>query len=160
MGKLLALSLVERPKVSNDAIAKTREYYSSNASRGIFRVNYATKSELNKNDRAGTMKGRDSQDQLDRREFFQSAGVLAIGAATLMSPGAALASGVLKPGSKPWRGLFPIAQTLFTADDKLDLDYLAAGGQILQLRSATGPPVAAGLQRMDHPLRERAARRS
>ena len=72
------------------------------------------------------MKRRDSQDQFDRREFFQSAGALALGAAALMTPGTTLASGVLKPGCKPWRGLFPIGQTPFTADDKLDLDCLAA----------------------------------
>ena len=68
------------------------------------------------------MKRLDSQDQFDRREILQSAGMLALGAAALMTPGAALASGVLKPGSKPWRGLFPIGQTPFTADDKLDLE--------------------------------------
>ena len=72
------------------------------------------------------MKKLDFQDQFDRREILQSAGMLALGAAALMTPGAALASGVLKPGSKPWRGLFPIGQTPFTADDKLDLDCLAA----------------------------------
>ena len=72
------------------------------------------------------MKRPDSQDQFDRREFLQSASVLALGAAALMTPGAIQASGVLKPGSKPWRGLFPIGQTPFTADDKLDLDCLAA----------------------------------
>ena len=72
------------------------------------------------------MKRPDSQDQFDRREFLQSAGVLALGATALMTPGAIQASGVLKPGSKPWRGLFPIAQTPFTPDNKLDLDCLVA----------------------------------
>ena len=72
------------------------------------------------------MQTRDVQSPLDRRQFIQSAGVAALGAAALMSPHAALASGVLGAGSKPWRGLFPIAQTPFTADDKLDLDCLGA----------------------------------
>jgi len=63
--------------------------------------------------------------QVNRREFLESAGVLAVGAAALMTPGAALASGALK-SSKPWKGLFPIGQTPFTADDKLDLVCLAA----------------------------------
>ena len=75
------------------------------------------------------MKSEDSQNpqnQIDRREFFQSAGALALSAAALRAPGAAMASGVLKPSSKPWRGLFPIGQTPFTEDDKLDLDCLAA----------------------------------
>ena len=72
------------------------------------------------------MQRRDFQDQLDRREFIQTASMAALGAAAMMAPGTALASGVMKPGSKPWRGLFPIAQTPFTADDKLDLDCLVA----------------------------------
>jgi len=72
------------------------------------------------------MQTRDVRNPLDRREFMQSAGVAALGAAALMNSKAALASGVLEPGSKPWRGLFPIAQTPFTADDKLDLDCLVA----------------------------------
>src|SRR6202035_5316198 len=66
------------------------------------------------------------KDQLDRREFMQTAGVAALGAAAMMAPGTAMASGVLKQGSKPWRGLFPIAQTPFTPDNKLDLDCLVA----------------------------------
>ncbi len=66
------------------------------------------------------------KDQWNRREFIQTAGVAALGAAAMMAPGKAMASGVLKPGSKPWRGLFPVAQTPFTPDNKLDLDCLAA----------------------------------
>ena len=72
------------------------------------------------------MQRREIQDQLDRREFIQTAGAAALGAAALMTPGRALASGSFPSGSKPWRGLFPIAQTPFTADDKLDLDCLVA----------------------------------
>ena len=66
------------------------------------------------------------KDLLDRREFMQTASMAALGAAAMMTPGTAMASGVLKPGSKPWRGLFPVAQTPFTPDNKLDLDCLAA----------------------------------
>jgi 2-keto-3-deoxy-L-arabinonate dehydratase len=74
------------------------------------------------------MKKRNFQDQFDRREFMEAAGVLALGlgAAALFPPEAAHADGELNPGSKPWRGLFPIGQTPFTADDKLDLDCLAS----------------------------------
>ena len=72
------------------------------------------------------MQTRDFRDPMDRREFIQSAGAAALGAAALLAPKAALASGTMKSGSKPWRGLFPIAQTPFTADDKLDLDCLVA----------------------------------
>ena len=66
------------------------------------------------------------KDQWNRREFIQTAAVAALGAVAMMAPGTAMASGVLKPGSKPWRGLFPVAQTPFTPDNKLDLDCLAA----------------------------------
>ena len=51
----------------------------------------------------------------------------ALGAAAMMTPGTAMASDVLKPGSKPWRGLYPVAQTPFTPDNKLDLDCLECG---------------------------------
>jgi 2-keto-3-deoxy-L-arabinonate dehydratase len=69
---------------------------------------------------------RERDFQLDRREFIRTTSVAALGAAALMTPGAASASGVIEPGSKPWRGLFPIGVTPFTEDDKLDLDCLAA----------------------------------
>jgi 4-hydroxy-tetrahydrodipicolinate synthase len=53
---------------------------------------------------------------LDRRSFLQS-GLVVLGAG-----GMAEASPV---SGKPLRGIFPIAQTPFTEDDKLDLDSLA-----------------------------------
>jgi dihydrodipicolinate synthase/N-acetylneuraminate lyase len=74
------------------------------------------------------MAGQGSQDQIDRRAFLKTAGVftLGLGAAALLPCEEAEAAGTLNPGAKPWRGLFPIAQTPFTADDKLDLDCLVA----------------------------------
>jgi dihydrodipicolinate synthase/N-acetylneuraminate lyase len=72
------------------------------------------------------MTNHNSPEQLNRREFIQTTGLAALGAAAMMTSGTALASGVLKPGSKPWRGLFPVAQTPFTPDNKLDLDCMAA----------------------------------
>jgi hypothetical protein len=74
------------------------------------------------------MAGQGSQDQIDRRAFLKTAGVftLGLGAAALLPCEEAEAAGTLNPGTKPWRGLFPIAQTPFTADDKLDLDCLVA----------------------------------
>src|ERR1700722_12428602 len=84
------------------------------------------------------MKYRNFQDQLDRREFIQTAGVAALGAAAMMAPVAALAAGVVKPGSKPWRGLFPVAQTPFTPDNKLDLDCLAAQVKFCNLNRVPG----------------------
>jgi dihydrodipicolinate synthase/N-acetylneuraminate lyase len=74
------------------------------------------------------MLGEGSQDQHDRRAFLKTAGrlTLALGAAALLPPENIEAAGKPDPSAKPWRGLFPIAQTPFTADDKLDLDCLAA----------------------------------
>jgi 4-hydroxy-tetrahydrodipicolinate synthase len=56
-----------------------------------------------------------------RREFLQ---VLGAGALSLTAGSAAMAAD--KPTAKPMRGVFPIGQTPFTEDDKLDLDCLAA----------------------------------
>jgi 2-keto-3-deoxy-L-arabinonate dehydratase len=68
------------------------------------------------------------QDPVDRRAFLKTAGVvtLGLGAAALLPSEKAEGAGKLNPGSKPWRGLFPIAQTPFTPDNKLDLDCLVA----------------------------------
>src|ERR1700761_7245787 len=74
------------------------------------------------------MKRQDFQDELDRRAFLKTAGAaaLGLGAAALFPSQNIEAAGNLNPGSKPWRGLFPIGQTPFTPDDKLDHDCLAA----------------------------------
>jgi len=74
------------------------------------------------------MKRQGSRDQSGRREFLKTAGVIALGlgAAALLPSEEAEAAGKMSPGSKPWRGLFPIGQTPFTPDNKLDLDCLAA----------------------------------
>jgi 2-keto-3-deoxy-L-arabinonate dehydratase len=74
------------------------------------------------------MKRQGSQDELDRREFIKKAGVaaLGLGATALLPSESAEAAGKLNAGSKPWRGLFPIGQTPFTPDDKLDHECLAA----------------------------------
>ncbi len=71
---------------------------------------------------------RPGPDPLDRRAFLKTAGVaaLGLGSAALLPCEEAEAAGTLNPGSKPWRGLFPIGQTPFTPDNKLDLDCLAA----------------------------------
>lgn len=73
------------------------------------------------------MKERNFQGQFDRREFLGTAGVLAAGlTAAAVLPEAASASGTMSTSAKPFRGLFPVAQTPFTPDNKLDLDCLAA----------------------------------
>src|SRR5437868_517534 len=56
----------------------------------------------------------------NRREFLHVLGLGVIGL-TVPSP---LASGASHPGSKPLRGIFPIAQTPFTESNKLDFDSL------------------------------------
>ena len=56
----------------------------------------------------------------DRREFLQ---FLCAGAVGLLVPGG-MTLGSERSGSKPLRGIFPIAQTPFTAGGKLDVDGL------------------------------------
>jgi dihydrodipicolinate synthase/N-acetylneuraminate lyase len=79
-------------------------------------------------DRSTAVVSQGSQDPFDRRAFLKTAGAftLGLGAAALLGPEEAKAEGKLNAGAKPWRGLFPIGQTPFTPDDKLDLDCLVA----------------------------------
>ena len=77
------------------------------------------------------MSDNQSGNLLGRREFLQSAGALVLGATVLNGASRARAADVegahLKtPSGKPLRGLFPIMETPFTPDDKLDTDALAA----------------------------------
>jgi dihydrodipicolinate synthase/N-acetylneuraminate lyase len=78
--------------------------------------------------RGAAMVSQGPQDPFDRRAFLQAAGVLTLGlgAAALLGSEEAEAEGKLNRRAKPWRGLFPIGQTPFTPDDKLDFDCLAA----------------------------------
>jgi len=59
--------------------------------------------------------------RLDRRAFLQSAGAFAVSHTLLRTSEAATTA-----GAKQLSGLFPIGETPFTVDDKLDLDCLAA----------------------------------
>jgi hypothetical protein len=61
--------------------------------------------------------------EVNRRAVLKAVGAVAAGVA--LSRVGFAAQGA-NPGSKPLRGLFPIGQTPFTQDDKLDLDCLAA----------------------------------
>ena len=77
------------------------------------------------------MDGAEPKNGLNRRAFLRSAGALVLGAGTLRLAGrmeAAEAEGASRatPGGKPLRGLFPILETPFTAENKLDTDALAA----------------------------------
>jgi len=66
------------------------------------------------------MRTREALDDRDRRAFLKLLGLGALGLAT---PGwKILAAG--ESGSKPLRGIFPVAQTPFTESNKLDMDAL------------------------------------
>ena len=77
------------------------------------------------------MRDNESGIQLDRRAFLKSAGALMVGATILRSSNSLKADDVegahlVTPSGKPLRGLFPIMETPFTQDNKLDTDALAA----------------------------------
>jgi dihydrodipicolinate synthase/N-acetylneuraminate lyase len=68
---------------------------------------------------------------LDRRTFLQSVGMVGLGAGLLQTIAAAEVADVhgaqlQTPSGKPLRGLYPIMETPFTPDDKLDTAALAA----------------------------------
>jgi 4-hydroxy-tetrahydrodipicolinate synthase len=74
--------------------------------------------------------------RLDRRTFLQNAGLLGLGAGLLQSMATSQiadaqaidvrGADLKTPSGKPLRGLYPIMETPFTADDKLNTDALAA----------------------------------
>jgi hypothetical protein len=66
------------------------------------------------------MRARKPLEEWDRRAFLQFLGVGALG---LAMPGGKML-GTERPGTKPLRGIFPVAQTPFTESNKLDLDTL------------------------------------
>ena len=59
--------------------------------------------------------------EVNRRDVLKTLGTVAAGIALSR---AGFSAPSISPGTKPFRGLFPIAQTPFTPDDKLDLDCL------------------------------------
>jgi 4-hydroxy-tetrahydrodipicolinate synthase len=79
----------------------------------------------------------------DRRTFLQTVGMLGLAAALPRAAAAADTPDVkgadLKtPSGKPLRGLYPIMETPFTADDKLNTDALAAEVQFLNRGRVNG----------------------
>ncbi|HWB33247.1 MAG TPA: dihydrodipicolinate synthase family protein [Acidobacteriaceae bacterium] len=79
---------------------------------------------------------------LDRRSFVKAAGAVAVSAALPRSLFAAAPA-----GSKTFQGLFPIAASPFTPDDKLDLDCLAAEVKFCDRARVPGliwPQIASG----------------
>jgi dihydrodipicolinate synthase/N-acetylneuraminate lyase len=77
------------------------------------------------------MDDTESNTQLSRRSFLQSAGALFLGANILRAASSAEAADVegaqlATPSGKPLRGLYPILETPFTQDNQLDTELLAA----------------------------------
>ena len=86
--------------------------------------------------------------EVDRRTVLKTFSSIAAGMA-LSKVGFAAPSA--SPGNKPFRGLFPIGQTPFTQDDKLDLDCLAAEVKFCNRASVPGfiwPQIASGWSTM------------
>jgi 4-hydroxy-tetrahydrodipicolinate synthase len=82
--------------------------------------------------------------EMDRRTILKSFSSVAAGMALSRAGFAAAPS---SKGKKVLRGLFPIAQTPFTQDDKLDLDSLAAEVKFCNRGSVPGliwPQIASG----------------
>jgi dihydrodipicolinate synthase/N-acetylneuraminate lyase len=100
---------------------------------------------------------------LPRREFLQYLGAgalglaMSLGRAKAQDSGAAAAPAAPAPsGSKPMRGLFPIGQTPFTEDDKLDLDALGAEVRFCNRGGVHGfiwPQIASGWTTLSEPER-------
>jgi dihydrodipicolinate synthase/N-acetylneuraminate lyase len=78
-----------------------------------------------------TMEDSIAGNRLDRRQFLQNAGMVGLGAGVLQTLAAAEVADVRgaqlqTPSGKPLRGLYPIVETPFTPEDKLDSAALAA----------------------------------
>jgi 4-hydroxy-tetrahydrodipicolinate synthase len=83
-----------------------------------------------------------------RREFLHSVGALALGATIVRVAGAGAFPAM---DAKPLRGIFPIGQTPFTPDNKLDLDCLAAEVNFCNRGRVAGmawPQIASGWSTM------------
>jgi 4-hydroxy-tetrahydrodipicolinate synthase len=81
--------------------------------------------------------------QQDRRTFLQQVGMMGLAAALPAAVASAETADVkgadLKtPSGKPLRGLYPIMETPFTADDKLNTDALAAEVKLLNRGRVAG----------------------
>lgn len=86
--------------------------------------------------------------EVNRRAVLKAVGSVAAGLALSRTGFAAQST---NPGSKSFRGLFPIGQTPFTQDDKLDLDCLAAEVKFCNRASVPGfiwPQIASGWSTM------------
>jgi 4-hydroxy-tetrahydrodipicolinate synthase len=77
-----------------------------------------------------TMDEEKGEHSVGRRAFLQNVGALALGASVLQGAVAEAAevkgAQLSTPSGKPLRGLYPIVETPFTPDDKIDTDALAA----------------------------------
>lgn len=82
--------------------------------------------------------------EMNRRAVLKAVGSVAAGVALSRS---GFAAHEAIPGSRPFRGLFPIGQTPFTQDDKLDFDCLTAEVKFCNRASVPGfiwPQIASG----------------
>jgi 4-hydroxy-tetrahydrodipicolinate synthase len=85
----------------------------------------------------------DARGLLDRRDFLQTAGALAVA----LGVAHGVAASAKSPGARPLRGLFPIGETPFTPDNVLDLDGLAAEVRFCNRGGVPGfvwPQIASG----------------
>lgn len=92
------------------------------------------------------MTSKKIQTESGRREFLQSAGITALGLAVFGATRASAVEQAMIPHKKFW-GVFPIAQTPFTADNQLDLDCLAAEVKFCNRGGVAGfvwPQIASG----------------
>ena len=95
-----------------------------------------------------------SADELHRRDFLQLLGAGTAALALMSAPTKA----VVKPGSGPkqFRGLFPIGESPFTPEDKLDLESLAAQVNFCNRGGVHGfvwPQMASGWSTLSEPER-------
>jgi 4-hydroxy-tetrahydrodipicolinate synthase len=112
-----------------------------------------------------TTQTSDGTTHIPRREFLQYLGAGAVGLALSARGARAQADSGAAPATAPapWRqapkelrGLFPIAQTPFTEDDKLDLDSLAAQVAFCNRGGVHGliwPQIASGWTTLTEPER-------
>jgi dihydrodipicolinate synthase/N-acetylneuraminate lyase len=88
------------------------------------------------------MPGSKGDTLMNRRSFLQSSGAFAVSLAISQT-----AEATTTAGSKQLSGLFPIGETPFTADNKLDLDCLAAEVTFCNRGGVSGfvwPQIASG----------------
>ena len=108
--------------------------------------------EINPKEQRVTMRDAAAENRLDRRTFLQGVGMVGLAAALPQAVAEAQVAAAqfadvkgadLKtPSGKPLRGLYPIMETPFTPDDKLNTDALAAEVEVAQQGARRGDDLA------------------